>query len=51
MSEELQAQGLMDVFKLLSKENIEKVDTILKAIAVKNLGEGVVRISIDVKMD
>lgn len=49
MNDEIQAQGIMDIFKLLSKENIEKIDKILKAISIEELEDGVVKIGITVK--
>ena len=50
MNEELKSQGLMDILSLLSKENIDKVNKILKAITVEELEDGVTRISIDIKL-
>lgn len=47
---EMKIQGLMDVFSLLSKENIDKVNTILKAITIEELENGLTRISVDVKL-
>jgi len=45
----IEAQGLFDVFKLFNKENIEKVNKILDSITIKELENGMTRISIDVK--
>ncbi len=44
MNDEIQAQGIMDIFKLLSSENIEKINKILKAIYIEELEDGIVKI-------
>jgi len=46
MSEEIKAQGLLDLIGLADKELIEKVLKIAKAIEVENLEDGVTKISI-----
>jgi len=46
MSEEIKAQGLLDLLQLADKELIEKVLKIAKAIEVENLEDGVTKISI-----
>jgi len=48
MSDDIQAQGLFDIFKLFSKENIEKVNKILDSISIEELENGATRITIDV---
>ena len=46
MPDDVQAQGLFDVFKLFSKENIEKVNKILDLISIKELENGGTEITI-----
>lgn len=46
MSEDVQAQGMFDLFKFADKELIDKVLKIAKAIEVENLEDGVTRVSI-----
>lgn len=46
MSEEIKAQGLLDLFKFADKDLIDKVLKIAKAIEVEDLEDGVTRISI-----
>lgn len=46
MSDDIQIQGLFDLFKLADKELIDKVLKIAKAIEVENLEGGVTKISI-----
>lgn len=46
--EELQAQGLFDIFKFLSQENLEKINELLKMIKIEKTDEGT-KISIIVK--
>ena len=48
MTEDVQAQGFFDVFKLLSKKNIEKINKILNSISIEELENGVTRITLDV---
>lgn len=50
MSEEniqLQAQGVMDLFKLADKDLIDKILAISKTIRVEQIDGGITRISID----
>lgn len=47
-TQEMKAQGLMDVFKLADKELIEKVLAIAKAVHIQQLEGGITRISIDI---
>lgn len=46
MSDEIQAQGLLDLIKFADKELIDKVLKIAKAIEVENLEGGVTKVSI-----
>jgi hypothetical protein len=46
MSDEIQAQGMLDLFKFADKELIDKVLKIAKAIEVETLEDGVTRVSI-----
>lgn len=46
--EELHAQGLLDVLKLVDKELVEKVLALVKIVNVEHLENGVVRVSVDI---
>ncbi len=43
----VQAQGLLDAFKLADKDLIDKILAVSKLITIQNLEGGVTRISID----
>ena len=43
----MSALGMMDVFKLMDKELIDKIMSISKTISVEKLEGGITRISID----
>lgn len=47
-TEDVQAQGLFDIFQLFSKENVEKINKILNSISIEELESGATRITIDV---
>ncbi len=46
MSNDIQAQGLLDLFKFADKDLIDKVLKIAKAIEVENLEGGITKVSI-----
>ncbi len=48
MKKEVQSQGIFDIFSFLSKENLEKINEILKAIKIEKVKDGT-KISIVVK--
>lgn len=43
---EVEAQGLLDLFKFTDKQLIDKVLKILSTIEVEDVGEGVTRVSV-----
>lgn len=47
MSKTVSAQGMMEIFKLLDKELVNKIMDISKTISVEKLEGGITRISID----
>ena len=46
MSEDIKAQGILDLFKLADKDLIDKVLKIAKSIEVENLEDGITKVSI-----
>jgi len=49
MSEEIKAQGFLDLLKFSDKDLVDKIVKILKTIEVEESEEGVTRISIYLK--
>jgi hypothetical protein len=47
MTEEIQAQGFMDIFKLADKDLIDKILALSKCVKIEHPSEGVTRIIID----
>ena len=47
MTEKLQAQGFMDIFKLADKDLIDKILTMSKCVKIEHPEEGVTRVIID----
>ena len=47
----IETQGIFDIFKLLNKENIEKINKILNSIKVEDLENGSTKISVELSPD